>query len=73
MGRATLSHGIIFLFLIGTNAKETLHLGVLISQGGDLDLSGRIPAINIALETIANDATLPFNFNITVNNSKVAT
>ena len=66
----------VFLFLIGVNpqgvnAKETLHLGVLISQEGGTDLSGYIPAMNIALETIENDTTLPFNFYARVNDSMV--
>ena len=65
-----------FLFLIGinlqeVNAKETLHLGVLISQEGGTDLSGYIPAMNIALETIENDTTLPFKFYVRVNDSQV--
>ena len=51
--------------------KDTLHLGVLVSQEGDFDFSGYIPAMNISLETINNDPTLPFNFSVTVNNSMV--
>lgn len=66
----------LFLFLIGVNlrgvnAKETLHLGVLISQEGGTDLSGYIPAMNIALETIENDTTIPFKFYARVNDSQV--
>ena len=61
----------LFLDLHGVNAKETLHLGVLISQEGGTDLSGYIPAMNIALETIENDTTLPFNFQARVNDSQV--
>ena len=51
--------------------KDTLHLGVLVSQEGDFDFSGYIPAMKISLETINNDPTLPFNFSVTVNNSMV--
>ena len=51
--------------------KDTLHLGVLVSQEGDFDFSGYIPAMDISLETINNDPTLPFNFSVTVNNSMV--
>ena len=61
----------VFLFLIMVNAKETLHIGMLISQEGGTDLSGYIPAMNIALETIENDTTLPFNFYVRLNDSKV--
>ena len=53
--------------------KEILHLGVLISQEGGTDLSGYIPAMNIALETIENDTTLPFIFRSRINDSKVRT
>ena len=62
---------IVFLFTIGANAKQTLRLGVLISQEGDFDFTGFIPAMNLALETIENDTTLPFNFSITLNDSMV--
>ena len=69
-----------FLLLIAINlqyingnetSKEILHLGVLISQEGGTDLSGYIPAMNIALETIENDTTLPFIFRSRINDSKV--
>ena len=62
----------IVLFLIEVNAKETLHIGVLISQEGDINLSGFIPAMNLALETIKNDTTLPFDFYIRLSDSKVS-
>lgn len=62
----------VFLFLTGVNAKHTLHLGVLVSQEGDIDLSGYIPAMNLALETIKKDETLPFNFDVMLNDSKVS-
>ena len=43
----------VFIFLIGVNGKEQiLNLGVLISQEGDSDFTGFIPAMNLALETI---------------------
>ena len=65
---------VVVLFLIRVNATEKmiLHLGVLISQEGELDLSGYIPSMNLALETIKNDTTLPFDFHITLNDSKVS-
>lgn len=63
---------IVILFLIRvSSAKDTLHLGVLISQEGDLDLSGYIPAMDLALESIKNDTSLPFEFNVTLNDSMV--
>ena len=61
------------LDLIAVNAKTTLHLGVMISQEGGIDLSGYIPAMNLALETIKNDTTLPFNFYIRLSDSMVRT
>ena len=67
----------VFLFLIGVNlqgginAKETLHLGVLISQEGGTDLTGFIPAMNIALDTVENDTTLPFKFFARISDSQV--
>ena len=62
----------VFIFLIGVNGKEqTLNLGVLISQEGDSDFTGFIPAMNLALETIENDTTLPFNFVVKSNDSRV--
>ena len=63
---------IVGLILIRANsAKDTLHIGVLVSVEGDLNLSGYIPAMNIALERINNDSTLPFDFNVTLNDSMV--
>lgn len=63
---------IVILFLIRvSSAKDTLHLGVLISQEGDLDLSGYIPAMDLVLESIKNDTSLPFEFNVTLNDSMV--
>lgn len=62
------------LILIRVNlAKDTLHIGVLVSVEGDLNLSGYIPAMDIALETINNDTTLPFDFSVTLNDSMVRT
>ena len=63
---------IVILFLIRvSSAKDTLHLGVLISQEGDFDLSGYIPAMDLVLESIKNDTSLPFEFNVTLNDSMV--
>lgn len=61
------------LSLSGANAtKETLRLGMLFSQEGVFDFSGLIPAIEIALETIEADETLPFSFTYTHNDSMVS-
>ena len=62
----------VLLFLIAVNAKETLRIGMLISQEGDFDFTGFIPAMDLALETIENDTTLPFNFYVRLNDSKVS-
>ena len=63
---------VVLLFLIRVNsAKDILHLGVLVSQEGDLNLSGYIPAMELALESIKNDTSLPFDFDITLNDSMV--
>ena len=62
---------VLLMFLVKVKAKETLHLGVLISQEGEFDFTGFIPAMNLALETIENDTTLPFIFNITLSDSMV--
>ena len=65
------------LLLSGTNAqrtaeRETLRLGMLFSQEGAFDFSGLIPTIEIALETIEADETLPFIFTYTHNDSMVS-
>ena len=64
----------VFLFAIKVNvtAKDTLRLGVLIPVKGVLDLSAYIPTMELALETVANDTTLPFNFSIIRNDSMVS-
>lgn len=54
------------------NAKELLHLGVMISQEGPFGLRGFLPAMELALETIEDDETLPFAFEITLNDSMVS-
>ena len=67
----TISVVLLFLFRVNATEKMTLHLGVLISQEGELNLSGYIPSMNLALESIKNDTTLPFHFNVTLNDSMV--
>ena len=62
---------VLLMLLVKVKAKETLYLGVLISQEGEFDFTGFIPAMNLALETIENDTTLPFIFNITLSDSMV--
>ena len=62
-----------FIVLIGrANTKETLRLGMLFSQEESSDFSGLIPAIEIALETIEDDETLPFEFEYVYDNSMVS-
>ena len=64
----------ILLVLIRLNAtKDILRLGVLVSQSekGGLNLSGYLPAMQLAFESITNDTTVPFDFNVTVNDSMV--
>ena len=63
---------IVVLFTIEVNGKETLRLGALISQDAEFDFSGFIPAMNLALDTIENDTTLPFSFSVTLNDSMVS-
>ena len=65
------------LSLSGANAqrmeeRQTLRLGMLFSQEGIFDFSGLIPSIEIALETIEADETLPFTFTYTHNDSMVS-
>ena len=68
--------GVALLFLVNVKAevkeKKTLHFGVLISQEGEFDFTGLLSAMDLALETIENDTTLPFNFTITLNDSMVS-
>lgn len=58
--------------LLTAAPRETLRLGVLLSQEGIFDFSGLIPAIEIAIETIEADETLPFTFTYTYNDSMVS-
>ena len=53
--------------------RETLHIGVLISQqlGSGFDYSGLLPALSLALDTVNKDSSLRYRFNITVSNSLV--
>ena len=62
----------LILFSGATDDKETLRLGMLFSQDGVFDFSGLIPAIEIALETIEADETLPFTFTYAHNDSMVS-
>ena len=52
--------------ILGANARETLRVGVF------NDLRGLTPAMDIALDTIANDTTLPFTFEISYNFTMVS-
>ena len=67
---------IVSFLLWGVNAelnavKDTYRLGVLIPIEGSLDLSAYVPTMELALETIENDTTLPFKFTYTLNDSMV--
>ena len=65
---------VVLLLLIRLNAtKDLLYLGVLVSQEGELNLSGYLPAMQLAFESITNDTTLPFDFNVALNDSMVST
>ena len=57
---------IMFLSLIGAKEKESLRIGVY------TDLTGFLPAMELALKTIRNDETLPFIFNATCSQSMVS-
>jgi len=66
----------IFTLVLYTGAvygRETLHLGALISQqaGASFDYSGFLPTLALALETIDNDSSLRYRFEVTINNSMV--
>jgi len=67
---------LIIIVTLSTGAaygRETLHLGALISQqaGASFDYSGFLPTLALALETINNDSSLRYKFNVTINNSMV--
>lgn len=68
----SVSFTILSLLINKAKAKETLRLGAMISQEGPFGLTGFIPAMELALETIENDETLPFSFEITLNDSMVS-
>ena len=53
--------------------RETLHIGVLISQqlGAGFDYSGFLPALSLALDTVNKDSSLRYRLSVTVNNSLV--
>ena len=69
--RTIISFTIINLLVTLINAKETLRLGAMISQSGPFGLSGFLPAMELALETIKEDESLSFEFEITLNDSMV--
>lgn len=51
--------GFVLLFLIRTNTgEETFKLGVDFQS----ESAGYIPAMDLAIETIKNDTTIPFSF-----------
>ena len=57
---------ILLLSISKTTEREILRLGVF------NDLRGLVPAMEIALETIKNDKTLPFTFEVTLNFTMVS-
>jgi len=65
---------LIFMFVCFTNAraKETLRLGALISQRGDLDFTGSLVAFDLALQKVNNHPSLQYKFQVTLNDSMVS-
>ena len=57
---------ILLLSMSKSNARETLRIGVF------NDIRGFVPGMDIALETIKNDKTLPFTFEVTFNFTMVS-
>jgi len=61
---------VIVIFSVSTipNAKETLRFGALVSQEGELDYSGQLLTLELALQTVNNDSShdLLHSFNVTV-------
>ena len=65
--------GATLLFMLRANAsKDILRLGVLIPEKGELNLSAYIHTMELALETVNNDATLPFQFKTIHSDSMVS-
>jgi len=60
------------LLIDSSHGRDTLHLGVLVSQDGEIDLSGFLPALDLAIETINNDTSLRYRFDVTINDSMVS-
>ena len=52
--------------------KQTLHLGAMISQEGELDYSGQLLSFDLALQTINSDPSLLYTFEKTLNDSMVS-
>ena len=75
----TIKAVLVIVLVLTTEAvdgKETLRLGVLISSGQigtRFDFTGFLPALELALETINNDSSLQYTFEVTTNNSMVTT
>ena len=71
---AFMAAAVLIIILAGTTyGRETLHLGAIISQqaGASFDYSGFLPTLALALETIDNDSSLAYKFEVTINNSMV--
>ena len=66
-----------FLVSSGVVGKETLRVGILISQGDDsqdgrIDHSGYLPTLYYALETVNRDPSLQYRFAVLLKNSEVS-
>ena len=70
MGVMLIIISLLSLGVAAADEKETLRLGVLVSQTV-FDFSGFIPAIEMAIESITADETLPFTFTYIQNDSQV--
>lgn len=64
----------VFLFSVlrRNESKDILRLGVLIPEKGELNLSAYIHTMELALETVKNDTTLPFEFETIHSDSMVS-
>ena len=69
------ARAILFVVLVEVAyGKETLRLGALVSSrqaGTRFDQTGFLLPLELALETINNDSTLQYTFEVTISNSMV--
>ena len=70
--------GVSLIFSVSTvprhaNAvRETLRLGAMIPQKGEVDYSGQLLSFNLALRTVNRDPSLQFSFEQSLNDSMVS-